>query len=57
MTQWSEEVECPGCGEKVAIQPGPSTIGDEPSGRYSIHSGGVVVHQCAEGTYSPPESD
>ncbi len=57
MTQWREEIECPGCGEKVPIQPGPSTIGDEPSGRYSIHSGGVVVHQCAEGTYSPPESN
>lgn len=57
-----ETITCEGCGADVDVD---LTLGvtkmREPAstsapGRVTIHEGGMAIHQCAEGTYSAPES-
>jgi hypothetical protein len=54
-----EYIYCEGCGDRV-VTPRPRQFRrehrEDPSpGRVSIMYGGLVVHQCAEGTYLPPD--
>lgn len=53
---------CPGCGETVEFDPklGSSQMREpsgEAAGRVTFRVGAEAVHQCADGTYLPPDHD
>jgi hypothetical protein len=63
MTDMENHVQCEGCGERVDV---PAPHEAEPMmaredaqspapGRVTIHFGGTVIHQCADGAYLPPD--
>lgn len=59
----THHLDCEACGERVVI---PTPRDAEPmiareqehspaAGRATIHCGGVVIHECADGAYVPPD--
>jgi hypothetical protein len=56
-----DSISCEGCGTEVEVDRslGVSTLSEPRSsnapGRAAIIEGNVVIHQCSEGTYSPPD--